>query len=122
MESLFQQGYGSDGERTPYLMENNKDLDELEDACDVMIGSEESINDNSPKTTENATDGVFEFIAEEDLKRMKVDDLCNELKKCGLNTKGLKNELQTCLCQRISDCVPNIPEQTSEVPAQADVL
>ena len=62
-------------------MENNKKLDELDEACDVMIGSEESTNDNSPETTENATDGVFEFIAEKNLKKLKVDDLRNDLKK-----------------------------------------
>ena len=40
MESLFEQGYDSDGERAPYLNCRDMDLEELEKSCDVRVGEE----------------------------------------------------------------------------------
>ena len=77
MESLFEQGYDSDGERAPYLNYRDMDLEDLEKSCDVRVGEEppatgEDIN-NSP-TPESSEDPENEFvlIEESKLKKLKM--------------------------------------------------
>ena len=46
MESLFEQGYDSDGERAPYLNFRVMDLEELEKSCYVRAGVEPPVAGN----------------------------------------------------------------------------
>ena len=57
MESLFEQGYDSDGEIAPYLeIDHASQLQDLEEACDDCIASEHDEGGGVP-TINNLPDG-----------------------------------------------------------------
>ena len=80
MESLFEQGYDSDGQPAPYLNVNAADLEELEETCDVPLGDEQTpnITNNSPAVVRAAGGGAFD------------DDAWGGLQGCHLGCKLYK--------------------------------
>ena len=86
METLFEQGFYSDGEQAPYLNEYNHELQEHEATSDVLVGSEHPPNNSHDSaasvadTTAGSGDGKFFLIEEKELKKLKVNNLKDVIK------------------------------------------
>ena len=115
-EQLFEQGYDSNG----YL----PNFGEIEEEDHFEPAVQSGITHDNPTvnldSVELATEGAaFVLITEEDMNKMKVDELKAELKKRGLAVRGKKDELKEKLKKAMEDKVPVLATATSE-PTRAN--
>ena len=101
-ESLFAQGYDSDGLLAEYFPES--DLNALEDYSKIEIGTCQG--DTAPELAPATDVPKFVLITDNAMKKLKVDELRRELKDRGLGVGGLKKDLQDRLKKAMQDKVP----------------
>jgi len=105
--------YNSDGNEPPPT------------ACDNIDASEEAVLDRN-ELDKLAHKGIVDlpilvYIFVDELNKMKVDDLCSELKKRGLSAYGLKKALQEKLINAIAKKIPLVTRvEASKVPKGFD--
>jgi len=105
--------YNSDGNEPP------------PDACDNIDANEEAILDRNEldelahKGTKNLS--IFVFISIDEINKMKVNDLCSELKKRCILVSGLKKSLQEKLIDAIAKKILFVTVvESSKVPKGFD--
>ena len=124
VERIFELGYDSDGEKAPYLKENDSEMEELEQSCALQVGRE--VGETAAAVSGELLTSVgpkdnFVLISDAELVKLKVDELREELKKRGLPKNGLKAELKERLRKAMLDKVPIMRELTVEAPTQTAV-
>ena len=109
-EILFSQGYDSDGLIAEYYPEQG--LIELENYSKIEIGlcEEGAVRELAPAIAASR----FVLIPDNEMKKLKVDELRRELKNRGISTGGLKKDLQARLKKAMKDRVPIVSALTKE--------
>ena len=114
LEELISNGYDSDGENAPLSV-----LPEFEEEYQEhpLPSSEslEGLEEVEPQAVPIDCHEEVRIISTEDIMKLKVNELRSELKKRGLQIKGLKTELQRNLIQAMKDRVPIQKEVLEEV-------
>ena len=111
MEDLFCEGYNSDGDKAPPNIGDGPDeysepLIPLVDAIGEDVAPSDDGSDNTARIV---------IIENDDIMKMKVSELKDELKKRALRTKGLKGELQERLLKAMVDRAPLVDSANEEV-------
>ena len=103
-ESLFSDGYDSDG-LLPCYVEQGEDMIKLEQYNSTQPGQEVGANGIAKGGGGGGGDDgeQFDFLSDNDIKKLRVDGLRKELKSRGLGTGGLKQDLVDRLKKAMSD-------------------
>ena len=111
---MFQLGYDSDGE-LPFFGNADEERQMMEQYEEGTLGNEPSLtsaDDTTTSTTNTTSAPTFIFIPYEEIKKMKVDELKQELKKRGVSMHGKKAELQERLTEAIRNKIAVVPVST----------
>ena len=120
VEATYEQGYDSDGE-LPFLgdMESERRMVEVYNKSVAIEVTDDSYvpNVNQPSSTqpETTSDEEFVLIYDEEIDKLKVQGLHEELKNRGLSPRELKEKLRDRLKTAMTKKVPIQREKEMEV-------
>lgn len=104
--NTYRNGYDSDGQHAPWLDNNSNDRTIVHDNEEELVSTNEAEVASGPSTP-NPNPTVLTLSAE-DMQKLKVAELRNELRKRGLATFGNKAALRDRLKDAIERNVPSM--------------
>ena len=113
-EALIEQGYDSDGRRAPWEEAEHLDFDGPELDEEPLRFGPPPVSPVEPiqENVENVKNVAEKLVSVEDVPKLMVNQLRDELKKRGCSQKGKKAELRSRLVKAIEDKIPLVENLT----------